>query len=107
MCRCPDLGSVLLFVYTVKAGGAPAFSKNRQVFASLFEGVDEGVRWCLTNAPDVGKDVYIIDNPVTKDGWVLPENEAGTQVACGLLIVGPSEPPFFPPNQLWIITPVD
>lgn len=59
MCRCPDLGSVLLFVYTVKAGGAPAFSKNRQVFASLFEGVDEGVRWCLTNAPDVGKDVYM------------------------------------------------
>ncbi|KIJ97957.1 hypothetical protein K443DRAFT_629295 [Laccaria amethystina LaAM-08-1] len=80
-------------LYTIKAGGAPAFSKNRLVFVSLLEEVDEGVK--------------CIDNPVTKEGWVLSEDEAATQVACRFLIAGPSEPPFYPPNQLWIITPAD
>jgi len=64
----------------------------------------------------VGVRLISIDNSVTKGGWVLPENEAGTQVSsgfctierrfvgnhvgCRFLNVGPSGPPFHPPNQL-------
>ncbi|PIL29909.1 hypothetical protein GSI_07819 [Ganoderma sinense ZZ0214-1] len=43
-------------------------------------------------------------------GWVLPESndiEPYQQVHVGVLIVGPSEPPTFPPNEVFIFKRLD
>ncbi|EDR00113.1 uncharacterized protein LACBIDRAFT_295829 [Laccaria bicolor S238N-H82] len=92
--------------YVLKDKGAPAFAKDNLVFVSVAEEYKVDVKWRLTEIPNEGRNVYLIESVNKHGGWVLPTEEPYTQVAFRPLIVGPREPPFYPPNQLWVITPL-
>lgn len=93
--------------YVLKAKGAPAFAKDHLVFVSLLEESNVDVKWRITAVPQSGRNDFLIESPNKHGGWVLPTGEPYTQVAFRPLIIGPSNPPFYPPSQLWIITPFD
>ncbi|KIJ96396.1 hypothetical protein K443DRAFT_284908 [Laccaria amethystina LaAM-08-1] len=93
-------------LFFLKARGDPAFSKDHLVYVSLQKEAYINVKWRLNEIPYEGRNVYIIESEDRHGGWVLPKEEPYTQVAFRPLIIGPSEPPFYPPNQLWVITPL-
>ncbi|KIJ96400.1 hypothetical protein K443DRAFT_682351 [Laccaria amethystina LaAM-08-1] len=92
--------------YVLKADGAPAFPKNNLVFVSLLEDSVIDLKWKITAVPQAGRNVFLIESTNQRGGWVLPSEQPFAQVAFRPLIIGPSDPPFYPPSQLWIITPL-
>ncbi|KIK02598.1 hypothetical protein K443DRAFT_96532 [Laccaria amethystina LaAM-08-1] len=93
--------------YVLKANGAPAFSEDGLVFVSLLEDSNINVKWRITAVPHVGHNVYLPRTHMEVGYRVLATAKSYTQVAFRPLIVGPSFPPFYPPTQLWIISPFD
>src|SRR5262245_20836443 len=63
--------------------------------------VDEFI---ITPVPQHGENAVIIETADRATGLLLPGAETGTHVAVGPLIAGRSEPPHFPPNEVWILT---
>ncbi|MFD7493703.1 I66 family serine proteinase inhibitor [Streptomyces sp. NPDC059832] len=62
-------------------------------------------KWIITHAPGHDRNVFTIETADRRAGWVLPSAEPKEQIAVRPLIVGPSVPPFYPSNELWVITP--
>ena len=90
---------------TLYAGQAPLGVVDDRLFAFL--GEDERVeRWVVTPVPQHGENAVIIETHDRSAGMLLPDERPGTQVAVTPMIVGTSEPPSFPPNEVWIATPL-
>ncbi|KAH7927794.1 hypothetical protein BV22DRAFT_1193356 [Leucogyrophana mollusca] len=97
--------------YKLKAGGAPTGEIDHKVFAFLKE-EQKGEDWIVKHRVFPGQDTaYTIERADERSGWVLPEKEPYTQANLGVeirpLIVQPSEPPRYPPNQLWKFIRID
>lgn len=86
--------------------GAPAFVRDGLLFTDLI-GDQRPEQWVLTAQPQHGRDTFTIELASrTGAGLVVPEDE-GEPVGVRPLIVMPTYPPRFPPNELFRITPVD
>ncbi|RDB24465.1 Serine protease inhibitor [Hypsizygus marmoreus] len=90
--------------YELSVLGASTFAQDQLVFGDLFG--DQVEQWKIEAQTHLGENTYTIVQSFGIGGWVLEGDDATTQVACRGLIVGHSHPPFFPANQLWVITPV-
>ncbi|KAF8889004.1 hypothetical protein BD779DRAFT_1410757, partial [Infundibulicybe gibba] len=73
-------------------GGRTAIVQGR-VFAVLLPDPQPEV-WTIRRQ---ASGYYTIENSDRRGGWILPDEE----VLSRPLIIGPSNPPFFPPNELW------
>ncbi|KAI6149181.1 hypothetical protein BKA82DRAFT_1001401 [Pisolithus tinctorius] len=75
--------------------------EERGLLIGSIEG--EAQKWCIQYTER--NDAYIIVKENDRSvGWVAPMNEEGRedrQILVRQLIVGPSEPPFYPSNQLF------
>ncbi|KAF9523926.1 hypothetical protein CPB83DRAFT_862140 [Crepidotus variabilis] len=90
--------------YKILAGGNPTAEFDRSLWAILLDR-PPAEEWKIQAIPQSGPNRYIITKPNGFEGWVLPLDDPETQIAVRPLIIGPSEPPFYPPNQLWEIRP--
>lgn len=87
---------------TLHVGGAQLGVLDNQLYAFLVPPL-RPEKWIITPVPQHGPDAVIIEKADRSAGLVLPEKNPGTQVAVTPLIAGMSEPPHFPPNELWLI----
>jgi hypothetical protein len=88
--------------YRLSTRGAPTGAKDRLLFAFLLE--DQGAEeWVITRR---NGGLYTIESADRNAGWVAQVDATDPQIAVRPLIVGPSDPPFFPPNELWNIQPL-
>ncbi|KAF8869996.1 hypothetical protein BD779DRAFT_1582658 [Infundibulicybe gibba] len=94
-------------VYAIIEGGPKPeeWIIERQKQSGLFTWVSCFVGPASTNLIPVVR----IESSDRRGGWVLPQDAApeGTQVDFHPLIIGPSEPPFFPPTELWEFIPAN
>jgi len=93
--------------YRLSTRGAPTGAKGGLLFAFLLE--DQGAEeWVITKRIFGGsnRSVYTIESANRNAGWVAQVDATNPQIAVRPLIVGPSDPPFFPPNELWNIQPL-
>ncbi|KAJ3862160.1 MAG: serine protease inhibitor, partial [Lentinula lateritia] len=86
--------------YILNNRGAPTTHIEDHVFALLIH-QEQATKWTIEAVPRHGKNAYIIKGSDGK-GWVAPE-KVGEQIIYRTLIVGPSEPPTFPLNQVFQI----
>jgi len=93
--------------FRLEAYGAPVAARNRKLYACLIEKMCEKASWVITPQPQFGPDVYTVETPDRSAGWIIPNDEEDAQIAVRPLIVGPSEPPFFPPNELFKFIQLD
>ncbi|ESK88375.1 hypothetical protein Moror_14761 [Moniliophthora roreri MCA 2997] len=72
----------------------------------IFVRVEKSEAWHIIPDERGGKDSYVIASADERyKGWVAPE-EPEDQILYRLLIVGPSFPPFYPPNETFQFLPV-
>jgi len=91
--------------YILKARGAPTGVLHKHLYAFLVDEAPE--QWVITqreSAEHLAQ--YTIENASQTAGWVAEKGAERPQIAVRPLIVGPSEPPHFPPNELWNIQPL-
>ncbi|EEB87837.1 hypothetical protein MPER_14650, partial [Moniliophthora perniciosa FA553] len=81
---------------------APTANLDNLVFALLIE-QERAEKWRIEAIPQHGKNRFIIQAENQADGWVAPQ-EAEQQIMCRPLIIFPSEPPQYPPNEIFEIT---
>ncbi|KAJ4473845.1 serine protease inhibitor [Lentinula aciculospora] len=86
--------------YILNNRGAPTAHIEDNVFALLIH-QESATKWIIEAVPRHGKNAYIIKTSDGK-GWVAPD-KVGEQIIYRPLIVGPSEPPTFPLNQVFQI----
>ncbi|KAK7028169.1 hypothetical protein VNI00_014984 [Paramarasmius palmivorus] len=55
--------------------------------------------WYLEHVPHHGENVYVILRKDRQQGWIVTSDEDYQHVKCRPLLVGPSLPPFYPPNE--------
>ncbi|KAF8586580.1 hypothetical protein K439DRAFT_1614962 [Ramaria rubella] len=85
---------------------SPTGVKNRLLYAFLIE-EDRAEEWVITKRKDDGhRSLYTIETASRNAGWIAQKDGDNPQIAVRPLIVGPSDPPFFPPNELWNIQPL-
>jgi hypothetical protein len=60
---------------------------------------EKAEEWIITKQERSGQ--YTIEKADRRAGWVAQTDLEDPQIAVRILIVGPSFPPFYPPNQLW------
>jgi len=95
--------------YILRAAGAPTAAINDKLFAILLD-QPEPTQWKIVPSERDGKGAYIVTKFDSPDGWVATEPEQGSwgeQISVKPLIVGPSEPPFYPPTEVFIFTRLD
>ncbi|THG95044.1 hypothetical protein EW026_g6534 [Hermanssonia centrifuga] len=92
--------------YILKIGGAATAEFENNVFAILLD-VPIPTEWVITAVPQHGPNVYIIENGDRSAGWVIPEEEAYTQVAVKPLTATKSFPPQYLPNEQYYIVPAE
>jgi Peptidase inhibitor I66 len=90
---------------TLQAGQAPLGVVDDRLFALLVDH-DRAEQWVVTPVPRYGENAVVIETHDRSAGMVLPDEQPGTQVAVKPLIVGRSEPPSYPPDEIWIATPL-
>ncbi|KAF8586583.1 serine protease inhibitor [Ramaria rubella] len=92
--------------YRLKARGAPTGIKNKLLYAFLLD-ESRAEEWIITKRKDEGsRALYTIETASRNAGWTAQKGEVSSQIAVRPLIIGPSDPPFFPPNELWNIQPL-
>ncbi|KAL4072822.1 hypothetical protein V8B97DRAFT_259162 [Scleroderma yunnanense] len=82
--------------YTFTVNGLHVVARRGRLFASVY-GPPEQFR--ITYAER--HNAYIIQKTDGPSGWVAPIDEENRQILIRPLIVGPSEPPFYPSTQLF------
>jgi len=93
--------------YRIKARGAPTGVVRGLLFAFLAD-IDKAEEWIITLrkvVDDKHRRLYTIQKGNNSGGWIKQEG-GNPQIAVRPLIIGPSVPPFFPPNELWNIQPL-
>ncbi|KAF9523925.1 hypothetical protein CPB83DRAFT_774718 [Crepidotus variabilis] len=88
----------------ISTGGAPTAVIDGKLFSILLE-VPPGEKWTVEAVPQSGPNRYIVVTQDKSAGWVLNDNEPETQITVRPLVIGPSDPPFYPDNQVWEIVP--
>ncbi|KAL3425428.1 hypothetical protein PVAG01_02219 [Phlyctema vagabunda] len=86
--------------FILSNAGAPTCVLDNKLFAVLLS-QPPPEKWVITSRPQAGRDAYTIETESRGAGWVLSEMQPFTTVDVRPLIVGPSEPPFFPPFELF------
>ncbi|KAK7692431.1 hypothetical protein QCA50_004056 [Cerrena zonata] len=87
--------------YILKAGGRPTADIDHKLWAVLLD-EPPATEWIITPVSRVANNAYTIENSNGSGGWVVTEDEEDNQIAVRPLIVGPSEPPFYPPSEVFI-----
>ncbi|KAK7047234.1 hypothetical protein VNI00_006900 [Paramarasmius palmivorus] len=64
-------------------------------------------KWCIEHVPHHGQNAYVILRENREQGWVVTSEEAYQQIGSKPLIVGLSEPPFYPPNEHFEFVRID
>ncbi|KAK1231592.1 hypothetical protein PQX77_005285 [Marasmius sp. AFHP31] len=65
---------------------------------------DEDAKWIIESVRHHGEDNYIVKAEDGHQGWVATNpDQQDNQLMSRPLIVGPSWPPFFPPNERFIM----
>jgi hypothetical protein len=90
---------------TLHVGGAQLGVLDNQLVAFLVPPI-RAEEWIITPVPQHGENAVVVEKADRSAGWVLPDQQAGTPVAVTPLIAGVSEPPHFPPNEVWLIAPL-
>jgi len=92
--------------YILKIRGAPTGVLHKHLYAFLVE-EGEPEEWVITRRESGGhRAQYTIETASRTAGWVAEKGAEIPQIAVRPLIVGPSEPPHYPPNELWNIQPL-
>ncbi|KAF8073319.1 hypothetical protein FPV67DRAFT_1446303 [Lyophyllum atratum] len=85
--------------YELAVAGGRIFTKDRLVWAALMDDAPQE-QWRITPQLHMGPNAYTLFGSIEKtseyEGWVLDKQEPFNQVTCRPLIIGPSDPPFFP-----------
>ncbi|KAG9013673.1 hypothetical protein FRB94_001235 [Tulasnella sp. JGI-2019a] len=89
--------------YVVKIDGKWAANDDGKLAVTS----DLSVLWRITNDERNGPGAFVIGRTDGPEGWVMSEEEPGNQVAVRILIVAPSWPPFYPPNEVWMLSRVE
>ncbi|ESK87036.1 serine protease inhibitor [Moniliophthora roreri MCA 2997] len=89
--------------YTITIDKARTRAIEDKVFAVTVEGPEPEV-WYIIPDERGGKNSYVITTSERYRGWVAPDEPFG-QIMCQELIVGPSFPPFYPPNETFQFSP--
>ncbi|KAI0088753.1 hypothetical protein BDY19DRAFT_144265 [Irpex rosettiformis] len=87
--------------FTLKVAGAPTAEVDDKLFAILLDSPPP-TEWRLTPVERNGPDAYIVTTSDGAKGWVVPDVKPESQIVIRPLIVGPSEPPFYPPTEVFI-----
>ncbi|CAL1706523.1 unnamed protein product [Somion occarium] len=85
--------------YILKAFGSPTAAIDKKLFAILND-LYPAQEWVVTRIPQAGEDAYTVRKPDSPEGWFTAETDE--QIKVQHLIVGPSEPPFHPPGNVFI-----
>ncbi|KAF9522981.1 hypothetical protein CPB83DRAFT_863648 [Crepidotus variabilis] len=88
----------------ILAGGNSTAEIDRNLFAVLLP-EPPAEDWKIQAIPQSGKNRYIITKSNGYEGWIVGDDSPEAQIAIRPLIIGPSEPPFYPPNEVWEIVP--
>jgi hypothetical protein len=91
--------------FTLYIGQTPLGVLDNKLFAFLVPPI-RAHEWTITPIPQHGDDAVIIQTADLAEGLILPADDPGTQVAVRPLIAGRSEPPTYPPYEVWIVTPL-
>ncbi|KAH8092542.1 hypothetical protein BXZ70DRAFT_459676 [Cristinia sonorae] len=92
--------------YILRARGAPTAAVDGDVYAILLD-VPLPEFWKISSPERNPNDEYIIETNNRTRGWAVPGDEDFIKIAVRPLIVGPSFPPFYPPNQVFKFIPVE
>jgi len=77
--------------------------RNKANFSCSIESADRNAGWVAQVDATDPQARYLFKNVIF---WILLMGSCLLQIAVRPLIVGPSDPPFFPPNELWNIQPL-
>ena len=91
--------------FTLYIGQTPLGVLDNKLFAFLVPPI-RAHEWTITPVPQHGEDAVIIQTADLAEGLLLPADDPGTQVAVRPLIAGRSEPPTYPPDEVWVVTPL-
>jgi Peptidase inhibitor I66 len=91
--------------FTLYAAQTPLGVLDSKLFAFLVPPI-RAHEWTITPVPQHGENAVIIQAVDDADGLLLPADDPGTQVAVRPLIAGRSEPPTYPPDEVWVVTPL-
>jgi len=92
--------------FIIRVNGDPTATFDNLLWAILHQ-EPRPSEWKITIRPQAGPDTFTIElADGSGQGWVVPDDKPETQLAVRHLIIGPSDPPFFPPNQLFVIRPL-
>ncbi|KAI0088752.1 proteinase inhibitor [Irpex rosettiformis] len=87
--------------FTIKVADAPTAEIDGKLFGVLLDSPPP-TEWKLTPIERNGPDAYIVTTSDLVKGWVVPDVEPQNQIDVRPLIVGLSEPPFYPPTEVFI-----
>ncbi|KAH8092539.1 hypothetical protein BXZ70DRAFT_459498 [Cristinia sonorae] len=90
--------------YTLTIGGGPTGAINSKLFAILLD-VPPPEHWKIFSPERNEEDEFVIMDKREEKGWIVPDSEDYTQIVVHNLIIGPSDPPFFPANEVFKFTP--
>ncbi|KAF8643025.1 hypothetical protein AX16_009269 [Volvariella volvacea WC 439] len=91
--------------YILKADGDPTAPIDKLLFALLME-QERAEKWKVQHVPQLGLRSYIILTHDEREGWIAPE-EPNEQIQCRPLIVMPTDPPQYPPNEVFEFIRID
>jgi len=91
--------------FALYAGEASLGVLDNKLFAFLVPPI-RAHEWIITPVPQHGDNAVIIQTEDLAEGLLLPADDPGTQVAVRPLIAGRSEPPVYPPAEVWVVTPM-
>jgi len=91
--------------YKLSARGAPVGTIDNLLFAFLTD-QEKADEWIITKRKQVGPRALFTIARADGLGWIKSTNVDEPQVAVRHLIVLPSDPPQFIPNELWNIQPL-
>ncbi|KAK7047235.1 hypothetical protein VNI00_006901 [Paramarasmius palmivorus] len=89
--------------YILKVEGYATTNANNLIWATE----EEPEQWLIVNSERNGKESFIIKSQYSPEGWVAPFEDEGPQIMYRILIVGPSIPPYYPPNEVFEFIRVD
>ncbi|KAM5542253.1 hypothetical protein V8D89_004126 [Ganoderma adspersum] len=97
--------------YKLQSRGAAVGAVDRLLFAFLIEAetLVATLEWSIQrDERDGDGNCYIVTRP-DGEGWVITDmdSEDVAQIAVRPLIVGPSFPPFYPPNEVFVFKKVE
>ncbi|KAJ3488883.1 hypothetical protein NLI96_g2532 [Meripilus lineatus] len=95
--------------YHIRAKGDITGRHDGQLYAFLIDAI-HGEAWRITEQPQHGKNIYIVETNDREAGWSVPvddDDKRGAHVNVRPLIVFPTYPPRFPDFELFEFVRID